>query len=207
MSENFYIQTISIISLFIINYLKVRADNRIYRKKSEKVISSLTKKLEDIESIVIAGADSRELIDKLDKAISKKGFEVISANTDLGNDMINVLNMFQIKVKKFAISYFESQFRVNKNIVEDYIQIEMNTIMEFVKHTYNDNFKGVRKNLTFFENIEKITNSIVCTNVLIHRLIENGLSSVKYRELFEKYIADIFKEHIKGYRLWIRMKE
>ena len=205
MSDEFYINLVTMIGLFLINYVKFRADTVISRRKSDNSHQALTDKINGLEIVVKEDLVNREFRANLESSISRKSFDIISSNTDLTDEFINILNLLQIKVKNFAISYSNSQYRENKKIVENYLEIEINTVKEAIKHASNDAFTGKKKDLKFFDFIRYINPAIdTNTNVLIQILTKNGLSKDDYIGLFEKFIKDMLLDYIKSWRQWER---
>lgn len=201
-----YIQLGILIASIISSYLKTRADNKVSRKKSENSHILLSEKLDKIDKLVKESELSREFKENIEKAISGKAFDIIQANTDLTDNFINILNLLQIKVKGFAVTYSVSPYRKNKKAVKNYLEIEINTIREAVRHAGNDTFKGAKDGKTFSTFLKYYHPEITtATNVLISILTKNGLSKKEYMELFEIYINDLFLNYIKGWRRWERL--
>ena len=193
------------VGLFIINYMKFRSDIIISRNKSDKSHEILEKKLSKLESALDKEITEREFKHKLSNSITRKAFDVIQYNNFLSKEFISILNMTQVKINNFAIDYFDSHYRVNKDVARDYLNVVANSIREDIKHLELDLFKGEKRGLKFNDFVRKYSNIDTVINVMIQRLVENGLDRKMYIHLFENFIADLFTEFIKGYRTWERL--
>jgi len=209
MSQEFYIQLVITVGTLLLHYMKTRSDVRFSRKRNDESIVALTKKIDSVEKIVKEDRDDNKFRVRLESAISKKAFDVITSNTELELDpsAISILNMLQIKINKFAVYHSTSPYRTKETSVENYIDIEFGTIMEDIKQVYNGHFKEKYLDKSYYDFILANTDITTFTKVMIQRLTENGLDKEQYINLFVKYIDNLLKEHTKGYKKWIRRKK
>ncbi len=203
MSQEFYINLISMMTLFFINYLKYRSDIRITERKQDNSHEFLKEKINSLELIIKEDVLRRDFRTKLETEISHVAFSIIQANTDLTPEIINILNQFQLKISNFAIKYIDSPYRNNKTIVDNYINIELETIINDIRHLSNDTFKNKKNDLIFYNYVVKYSNLNTHINVLIQRLKENGLTKDEYINLFKRFTKNAMLEIIKGYRKWV----
>jgi len=190
------------ITLFGVNYLKYRVDYKVGIRKQDNLID----RINNIETILKGVTSKTDLENDLYAQISKQAFSIIESNTDLDTGFINILNLTQRKIISFAVRYLESPYRNNKNIVNDYIDIEASTIRNDIRHFANDVFTEKKSKLDFSTYIKKNTNIETIINVMIQRLKENGLDNDAYITLFKGFVKNLFIEYIKGYRKWVRLQ-
>jgi len=196
------------------SYIKTRADNLASRRKIENNHTYLSNKIDSLQKTVKHSEVSRELIRTIHLGLSNEAFFIIAANSDITASMQTALNYVQIRIRNFAANYVLSPYRKNKQLVENYLPIELATIEGNIRHVFNDTFTGVKeiefkgkkRKYTCYDFIKEDNPEIQTeTRVLIATLTKNGLEDAEYIAVFKNYIHTYLINLIKGWRKWERL--
>lgn len=203
------VTSLGVAPIMLGHYLKFKADTNVSRRKSDNShkhlkhkIDNLDLKIVELDKIVKKNINKHEFKEELGNRISRKGLNLISAYSDLTPEIVSVLNLTHIKIKNFAVNYYKSQYRLDKGLVSNYIEIETNTIRDAINHAANDAFQGRKNGELFDQFIQHQTYISKVINAFIDRLSINRLTDEKYVRLFENLVSDILKNQIAGWRLW-----
>ena len=196
LSEIFWQNLASMIVLFSINYIKIRADNKGFGKKNADEHKFLTDKIERFEK-------KADFSESLFNKMTLTGINVVHHNTDLDSDIIRLMNTSLQKIRSFAVRHIASSFRITRNNLIEYIKISTIGIYEDLDSLADILFPE-KNNKKYSDFVKTETNQLKLITDLTDKLITNGMSEKEYKDLFVKFIEQLFKEQIKGWRLWNR---
>jgi len=203
--NNLIINLSSMVTLFVINYLKYRADINLSTKKNEESHKYLRSELEvvrnSVNQILIHQQFEKLMYDKL----TETAFNIMTLNPDLDAKISLVLNTTLIKVRDFASKHHKSPYRKNKDIVKNYLKIESNTIFSNIDGIVDDIFGTKKidgKTYSYSEFAKEFSDIKIIVNIMLRRLADNGFTDDEYIKSFDRFIRELMTEQINIWRKW-----
>lgn len=202
-----------LVSLYFKQYFDQKKQRKVADKNAEKnlvLINSLKGDVGEIKKDLKIHISEEKDNNKIRQIILDKSLDIISANSDLSQEIKHLLISGHRALTDFAINYYNSTYRTNEREKLEYLKIVTDSINDKLKQIAlqqfktEKNFKG--NEITFVEFIKQYTKIYVVIQVFIKTLVRNGLSHSDYMKVCEGFITDAFKEGIEGWRSWNNIK-
>ena len=178
-------------------------------------IGDIEEKVTNMESILIPHILDSEFLIKFKDRLQTRANNIFQAERNLSDEHKKILNFWVEVIERFALRFcYSTKRKSNKKEVTEFLEsqlrikiTEFESIIEssipkpklfkckniyfvdFLKSSIKDNFNNIRPLHTI-------------TELLILRMVENGLSPDSMIELFDNYINDFFKEYFKKLDAW-----
>lgn len=189
---------------------KAERKNRDIEKKNTEyrvnIFNGLVKKVDNISNVLNNHVSEDKNDNKIRQAILDKSLDIISANSDLSQNIKHLLISGHRALTDFALNYYNSSYRHNDREKLEYLKIVTDSINDKLKQIALQQFKTKKKvrgeDIDFVDFIKRYTKIYIVIQVFIQTLVKNGLSHQGYIDLCKGFITDAYREGIEGWRNW-----
>jgi len=203
----------------IILYLKLYFDNKKNRGIEQKntdyridVFNKLDEKIDNMYDDLKIHTNKDDDDSMIRTSLQREGLNIISANSDLSQQIIHLLMSGQMSLSSFVAEYYTSNFRKNKKEREEFLALKINTIKGKLKQIALQQFPVFRKykneEVNFIKFLALHPIKIDATiNVFVKTLVRNGLNHEKYISECNDFLENMFKESIIIWRDWKELEK